>query len=93
LLLSPRYTLRVNETESEILLALRDLEQKIQVMKIANPKPNLLPVFERIDTLTAQLGRGGDPDLLHYLHKKSYEKARLYLEGRNAENAAGSCRH
>jgi len=29
--------------------------------------------------------------LLHYLHRKSYEKARLFLEGRGAENAAGSC--
>jgi hypothetical protein len=83
----------VNETESEILLALRELGQKVQVMKIANPKPNLLPVFEKLDRLTAELGRGADPNLLHYLHKKSYEKALLYLEGRAAENAPGSCRH
>jgi len=30
---------------------------------------------------------------LHYLHKKSYEKARLWLEGREAENKAGNCGH
>ena len=31
--------------------------------------------------------------LLHYLHKRSYQKARLYLEGRDAENQAGQCGH
>jgi hypothetical protein len=30
---------------------------------------------------------------LHYLRKKSYEKARLWLEGRDAENARGNCGH
>lgn len=84
----------VNETENEILITLRDLEQRVQSIKVAgNPKPNLIPIFEKIDALTAQLGRAADPSLLHYLHKKSYEKARLYLEGRDPENASGSCRH
>jgi hypothetical protein len=31
--------------------------------------------------------------LLHYLHKKSYEKARLFLLDRDVENQIGSCRH
>ena len=83
----------MNDAEREILAALNDLEEKVRSMKSASPKPNLLPVFERLETLTAQLGPGGDPSLLHYLHKKSYEKARLYLEGRDAENARGACRH
>ncbi len=84
---------KMTETESAILGALRELDQMVQSMRTANPKPNLLPVFQRLDDLTAGLGRGGDPSLLHYLHKKSYEKARLYLEGRDAENARGECRH
>jgi hypothetical protein len=83
----------MNETESEILSNLRDLDRLVLSMKTANPKPNLLPIFERLETLTARLGPDADPSLLHYLHKKSYEKARLYLEGRDAENARGSCRH
>jgi len=37
--------------------------------------------------------RGTDPQLLHYLQKKSYEKARLFLQGRDAENVQGSCGH
>ena len=83
----------MNETEREILSALKDLDEKVRSMKAANPKPNLLPVFEKLDGLTARLAPGGDPSLLHYLHKKSYEKALLYLEGRDAENARGACRH
>ena len=83
----------MNETEQEILSALRELEQGVRSMKTANPKPNLIPIFERIDALTGRLGSNGDPSLLHYLHKKSYEKALLYLEGRDADNVPGSCRH
>ena len=83
----------MNETEREILSTLKDLDEKVRSMKTANPKPNLLPVFEKLDGLTARLGPGGDPSLLHYLHKKSYEKALLYLEGRDAENARGTFRH
>jgi hypothetical protein len=83
----------MNETERGILAALNRLDTMARSMKTANPKPNLLPVFEELDQLTAQLGRDGDPNLLHYLHKKSFEKARLYLEGREAENEQGSCRH
>ena len=62
-------------------------------MPTANPKPDLLPLFSRIDGLTLRLPKDADPTLLHYLHRKSYEKARLWLEGRDEENQAGSCRH
>ncbi len=83
----------MNETEREILKALNDLDRMVQSIKTANPKPNLLPLFEKLEGLTSRLGPQGDSSLLHYLHKKSYEKARLYLEGRDAENARGACRH
>jgi hypothetical protein len=62
-------------------------------MRAADPKPNLVALFERIDSLTRGLPRETDPGLLHYLHKKSYEKARLFLQDRDAENAAGNCGH
>ncbi len=62
-------------------------------MPSANPKPDLRPMFARLDALTLQLPKSADPDLLHYLHKKSYQKARLFLEGRDAENQAGNCGH
>lgn len=70
-----------------------ELESAVKSMSVANPKPNLMPLFNRLDELTKQMPRDTDPALLHYLHKKSYEKARLYLEGRDGENQMGSCRH
>jgi hypothetical protein len=77
----------------KILAALVELDNAVKTMPTANPKPNLLPLFARIDELTKQLPRDTDPTLLHYLHKKSYEKARLFLQDRDAENQAGNCRH
>ena len=82
-----------NSLENHLLEALVELDNTVKSMPTANPKPNLMPLFSRIDDLTKQLPRNADPALLHYLHKKSYEKARLYLEGRDAENQAGNCRH
>jgi len=79
--------------EQNILNALVELENAVKSMATANPKPNLLPLFSRIDELTGQLPRNADPQLLHYLHKKSYEKARLFLQDRDAENQIGNCRH
>ena len=79
--------------EQSILQALVELESVVRAMPTANPKPNLLPLFSRLDELTRQLPKDTDPALLHYLHKKSYEKARLWLQGRDAENHEGACRH
>ena len=81
----------MNETENKILAALLELETAVRSMPTANPKPNLLQLFARLDELAGRLPRDTDPTLLHYLHKKSYEKARLFLQGREAENAAGNC--
>ena len=83
----------MTETENAILEELLELEAAIKTMPTAQPKPSLLPRFERIDSLTRKLPRDTDPSLLHYLHKKSYEKARLLLQGRDAENAQGNCGH
>lgn len=82
-----------NLLEKTLLDALADLDATVKTMPTANPKPNLIPLFNRIDDLTKKLPRNTDPALLHYLHKKSYEKARLYLLGRDDENQRGNCRH
>ena len=82
----------MSATERNILQTLIELETAVKAMASANPKPNLSPVFKRIDALTDQLPKDTDATLLHYLHRKSYEKARLWLEGRESENQAGSCR-
>ena len=83
----------VTEIERQILEALIEFENAVATMATANPKPNLLTIFQRLDELTRQLPASTDPSLLHYLHKKSYEKARLFLQGREAENQAGNCGH
>jgi hypothetical protein len=83
----------MTETEQAILKSLVDLESAVQSMPTANPKPNLVPLFARIDELTRALPPDADPTLMHYLHKKSYQKARLFLEGRDAQNQAGNCGH
>ncbi|HWC61882.1 MAG TPA: hypothetical protein VHC44_19500 [Verrucomicrobiae bacterium] len=81
----------MSDTERAILEALVELDAAVKSMPTANPRPNLLPMFARLDELTRQLPKNASPDLLHYLHKKSYEKARLWLEGRDAENPRGNC--
>jgi hypothetical protein len=83
----------MTQTEQQIHQALVELEGAIESMRTASPKPNLLPIFERIDQLTRELPRQTDPTFLHYLHKKSYQKARLWLEGREGDNARGNCGH
>jgi len=83
----------MSEKEQAILDALLNLDVAVKSMATANPKPDLLPLFSHIEDLTRQLPNGTDPNLLHYLNRKSYEKARLFLQGRDRENALGNCRH
>jgi hypothetical protein len=83
----------MSEIEQDILAALTELEVTVKTMQAANPKPDLQTLFNRIDRLAAKLPGDTPSDLVHYLQRKSYEKARLWLEGRRAEVAAGSCGH
>ena len=80
----------MTQTKRSILQALVELESAVQSMAAAHPKPDLRPLFARLDALAGQLPRGTDPDLLHYLRGKSYRKARLWLEGRDVEDARGA---
>lgn len=89
----PAYGGAVTELEKSLLETLLELEAAVASMPTANPKPNLLPLFARLDSLTQDLPKSTDPTLLHYMHKRSYQKARLHLQGRDAENAAGNCGH
>ncbi|MBC8002620.1 MAG: hypothetical protein H7X97_08540 [Opitutaceae bacterium] len=83
----------MTDLEKQILQSLLDLEAAIRSMPTANPKPDLLVHFSRLDVLTNELPRNASPNLLHYLHKKSYEKARLYLQERFEEIQKGGCRN
>ena len=79
----------MNATEHAILQTLIELDEAVKRMATANPKPDLLPLFARLDELSGQLPRDSDPELLHFLQRKSYEKARARLQGHEA--ARGSC--
>lgn len=79
--------------ETDILQALTELDAAIKSLPTAQPKPNLLALFARIDALAEQLPRTTDPELLHFLQRKSYEKAWAKLEGRVPTRGACGGRH
>jgi hypothetical protein len=83
----------VTQIEQDILQTLVQLDEAVKTIRTANPKPDLQPLFARLDEQARQLPPQTAPDLRHYLQRKSYEKARLFLEGREAENQRGTCGH
>lgn len=87
----------MTEIERSILETLTELEQAAGAARGASSpganRPPILPILERIDRLAGQLPPSAPGDLRHYLQRKSYEKARLFLLDRDAENARGQCGH
>ena len=81
----------MTETEMSILAALVDLETAVASMRESGTRHDLMPLFKQLDELAGRLGSEADPELKHYLQRKSYEKARLHLEGRKAEITQGRC--
>ena len=81
----------MTQTEREILSCLIELDRSVKTLRTAIPKPDLQAIFGQLERLTRALPPNADPRLLHYLNKNSYEKARLFLEGRDAENPRGAC--
>ena len=82
----------MTDIERSILDRLIALDEAVKAMPTANPKPNLLPLFQQIEQLADQLPRSTAPDLLHYMQRKSYEKARQWLECRFDEIQKGGCK-
>lgn len=70
--------------EKNILETLNELDRTVKGMAAAQPKPDLQPLFARLGELERQLPKDADPNLRHYLQRKSYEKARLLLAGRGS---------
>jgi hypothetical protein len=69
--------------EREILTVLEQLQSAVAQMRTANPKPDLRPIFTKLDELTHALPKGTDKLLLHFLHNKSYEKAQQWLQAQS----------
>jgi hypothetical protein len=80
----------MTETEQAILDTLVELEAAVAQVNV-DPKPDLINIFGRLDDLTVVLPKDASSDLLHYLHKKSYQKARLFLQGQDPDQ--GECPH
>lgn len=90
--LESRYTPpTMTDLEQEILSTLTELEAGVAAMATADPKPDLVPLFNRLNECSAQLPRATHAQLIHYLTNGSYEKARFWLLGRDAENQRGVC--
>jgi len=53
--------------------------------------PDLLALFARLDALEEEIDDRYPAQLRHYLHQKSYRKAHLFLQDRDAENLRGNC--
>ncbi len=85
--------LMITSLEKSILEALVALDEAVKGLRTAGTKPDLGSMFSRLDELVAQLPPGTDPNLLHYMRKKSYQKAMYFLQGRDAENVHGTCGH
>ena len=81
----------MKELEQEILNALDELEAGVASMKGTSSKPNLVPTLNRLTEFSKVLPRDTHAQLVHYLQNGSYEKARLWLLGRDSENARGLC--
>jgi hypothetical protein len=77
--------------EEQVYEALKALDRSVKSLSTQKPPPDLLPLLRRIDELGSQLPPGTDPQLLHFLQRRSFEKALLWLEGRKAEITRGIC--
>ena len=73
--------------ETRILEVLRLLETEAA----ATPRPDLRPRLRELDDLNVQLPPNADPELRHFLQRRSYEKARLLLEDRSGDIQRGGC--
>jgi DNA phosphorothioation-dependent restriction protein DptG len=78
----------MTDTEHQLHAALVALEAAARPETREAPRPNLQPLFERIDALTAALPADADRQLRHFLERKTYAKAREWLEDRRRTGTA-----
>jgi hypothetical protein len=78
------------ETLGRLARTLEEYLDAVPRQKEPQP-PDLMAIFARLDALEGEIGDGYPAQLRHYLHQKSYRKAHLYLQDRDAENLRGNC--
>jgi len=79
-----------SETLARLARTLDEYLAAVPRQREPNP-PDLLALFARLDALEAELDSTCPAQLRHYLHQKSYRKAHLWLQDRDAENLRGNC--
>ncbi len=77
-------------TLSRLARTLDEYLAAIPRQKEPNP-PDLLEIFARLDAFGAEMDSSYPAELRHYIHQKSYRKAHLFLQDRDAENLRGNC--
>jgi hypothetical protein len=83
-------TAQKQATLARLAHTLDEYLEAVPRQKEPNP-PDLLAIFARLDALEDEIDSGYPVQLRHYLHQKSYRKAQLYLQDRDAENLRGNC--
>ena len=83
-------TAQQEQTLDRLVRTLDDYLDAVPRQKEPNP-PDLMAIFARLDALEAEVDSSFHPQLRHYLHQKSYRKAHLFLQDRDAENLRGNC--
>jgi hypothetical protein len=83
-------TARHEETLTRLARTLEEYLDAVPRQKEPNP-PDLMALFSRLDALEAEIDATFPAQLRHYLHQKSYRKAHLFLQDRDAENLRGNC--
>ncbi len=78
------------ETLDRLARTLDEYLDAVPRQKEPNP-PDLMALFARLDALEAEIDSSYPAQLRHYLHQKSYRKAHLFLQDRDAENLRGNC--
>ena len=81
--------LALSAFEDSVLKALHALEAAIAAGRPPSPNPALRIVLAQLDQLTTELPPTTRTGLGHYLQKRSYQKAKILLEGGDPE--AGAC--
>jgi hypothetical protein len=81
----------MTQLEQELHAALLELDGTVKRMAATRTPVDLLPLFARIEELGAKLPPGTDPQLVHFIQRKSFEKAALWLEDRKSEITRGIC--
>lgn len=81
----------MTQLEEQLHEALVTLDRAVKNLAASRQPVDLLPLLARIDELGAQLPANTDLQLIHFIQRKSFEKATLWLEGRKAEITRGIC--